>query len=116
MRQVANLAIAAAMAVALVLAGVVEADCPGVDHVTVTAGGWQIDEFYAAGTNNLLTVEFAVQTIEPGTHLYYYDGSWHQVTERTTVFGSKTKFTEGGAVTIIYTYGACGGEIQPHDD
>jgi hypothetical protein len=116
MRRAAVLTAIAALAVTLILAGFVGATCPGVDHTRVRLADWVYDEFYEEGTTTPLTVELTISVVSPGTEVYYYDGSWHPVTESATVFGSKTKYSKGGAVRIAYRYGDCGGELQPHDD
>jgi len=105
-----------AVAVTFVLAGFVGASCPGVDHTNSIVGSWEYEEFFESASSTPLTVELTITKIDRNTEVYYYDGSWNLVTESTTVYGSKTKFSEGGFVHIAYTYGECGGEIQPHDD
>ncbi len=90
--------------------------CPEVDHTNYVSGGWEYDEFYELGTPTPLTVELTISDIKQGTTIQYHNGlSWMTIAANCTVDGSKTRFSEGGSVTISYVYGDCGEEIQTSD-
>ncbi len=108
---------AAALLTLVVLApGVPQAACPGVDHANYAASNWEYDAFTEAGTVNPLTVTLTISQISRTTTVEYFDGaSWIEVSGGAVVEGTKTRFTQGGSVTIRYDYLDCGEEIQTSD-
>ncbi len=113
MRRGDALVVIAVLATALALGAPGQAACPGVDHVHLTSGGMAFEMFFEEGSDTPLNVEIAISKIGSDTRVLYFDGSWHEVHEPSTVHGSKVSFTEGGSVRIYYRHGDCGEEIQP---
>ena len=88
------------------------ADCPGVTHTEFTAGNWETHSFFESSSTNPLIVTLDVKIVDPNTDVEYFDGSsWIEITQTSSVEGSKIRFTEGGSVAISYRYEDCGDEI-----
>jgi hypothetical protein len=100
----------------LALPALAGATCPGVDHANQTVSNWEYDEFYAAGTQNPLTVTLEFSDVPRESAVEYFNGSqWIAVTGDVTVEGTKTRIGTGVAVTIEYIYQGCGEIYQTSD-
>jgi hypothetical protein len=108
-----NLFVLLAVSAAIVVGGASAAQCPGVDHSSWFTSEWVYDEWFVSGTSQPLTVELEIDDIGSGTTVQYYTGSsWVTVGGSYSGVGTKTRFTIGGSVHIVYGHDECWEEVQ----